>query len=598
MKHIRNILLLITIIFAFVMQAEVYQNMLWNFNGAYYLSSRYTTTNDDMDSFLANAEDTAEKHGVHIFSTFNQRVSNYQTRLYIYGDDTVVRDSLKSTMDIEEKTYTALIGGITVIEFEDFREAKNTGNGQEIMVSYIGDDDDIIATYQDLAKEYSISQPEFWQSTETDMMFIVWGLVAILMIVLNMIEVIRRQKEVVVRASLGENAAVIALKAVVADMISYAALFVLAKLLVSQFISGAYEDHLILAVYCAGAVLSVIPYAAFVRFDVKKAFANASDKKGMFYLLNGLKVFATAMTIFTITILVLLALCVVRIVPQAYAMVIERLGGYLTTWNVGIHFKVPILDRVAKKVLLKEQVVDFAPQPVITKDNVTMRIDTVVFFQITDPKLFVYGVDNPIMAIENLTATTLRNIIGDLELDETLTSRETINTKMRASLDVATDPWGIKVNRVELKNIIPPQAIQDAMEKQMKAERERREAVTRAEGEKTATILVAQGKKESAILDAEAEKQAAILRAEAKKEATVREAEGQAEAILRIQQANADGLKFIKEAGADDAVLQLKSLEAFAKAADGKATKIIIPSEIQGIAGLVKSVTEVASDAE
>lgn len=299
-----------------------------------------------------------------------------------------------------------------------------------------------------------------------------------------------------------------------------------------------------------------------------------------------------------VIILVLLALCVVRIVPQAYAMVIERLGGYLTTWNVGIHFKVPILDRVAKKVLLKEQVVDFAPQPVITKDNVTMRIDTVVFFQITDPKLFVYGVDNPIMAIENLTATTLRNIIGDLELDETLTSRETINTKMRASLDVATDPWGIKVNRVELKNIIPPQAIQDAMEKQMKAERERREAVTRAEGEKTATILVAQGKKESAILDAEAEKQAAILRAEAKKEATVREAEGQAEAILRIQQANADGLKFIKEAGADDAVLHLKSLEAFAKAADGKATKIIIPSEIQGIAGLVKSVTEVASDAE
>lgn len=301
MKHIRNILLLITIIFAFVMQAEVYQNMLWNFNGAYYLSSRYTTTNDDMDSFLANAEDTAEKHGVHIFSTFNQRVSNYQTRLYIYGDDTVVRDSLKSTMDIEEKTYTALIGGITVIEFEDFREVKNTGNGQEIMISYIGDDDDIIATYQDLAKEYSISQPEFWQSTETDMMFIVWGLVAILMIVLNVIEVIRRQKEVVVRASLGENAAVLALKAVVADMISYAALFVLAKLLVSQFISGAYEDHLILAVYCAGAVLSVIPYAAFVCFDVKKAFANASDKKGMFYLLNGLKVFATAMTIFTIT---------------------------------------------------------------------------------------------------------------------------------------------------------------------------------------------------------------------------------------------------------------------------------------------------------
>ncbi|MCI8327714.1 MAG: SPFH/Band 7/PHB domain protein [Lachnospiraceae bacterium] len=297
-----------------------------------------------------------------------------------------------------------------------------------------------------------------------------------------------------------------------------------------------------------------------------------------------------------VVFLLLIAVSCVRIVPQAHAMVIERLGGYLATWGVGIHFKFPFIDRVAKKVLLKEQVVDFAPQPVITKDNVTMRIDTVVYFQITDPKLFVYGVDNPIMAIENLTATTLRNIIGDLELDETLTSRETINTKMRASLDVATDPWGIKVNRVELKNIIPPQAIQDAMEKQMKAERERREAVTRAEGEKTATILVAEGKKESAILDAEAEKEAAILRAEAKKEATVREAEGQAEAILKIQQANADGLRFLKEAGPDDAVLQLKSLEAFAKAADGKATKIIIPSEIQSVAGLVKSVTEVASD--
>lgn len=297
-----------------------------------------------------------------------------------------------------------------------------------------------------------------------------------------------------------------------------------------------------------------------------------------------------------VIILVLLALCVVRIVPQAYAMVIERLGGYLTTWNVGIHFKVPILDRVAKKVLLKEQVVDFAPQPVITKDNVTMRIDTVVFFQITDPKLFVYGVDNPIMAIENLTATTLRNIIGDLELDETLTSRETINTKMRASLDVATDPWGIKVNRVELKNIIPPAAIQDAMEKQMKAERERREAILRAEGEKKSTILVAEGHKESAILDAEAEKQAAILRAEAQKEAMIREAEGQAEAIMKVQQANADGIRFLKEAGADEAVLTMKSLEAFEKAADGKATKIIIPSEIQGIAGLVKSIKEVAVD--
>ena len=297
-----------------------------------------------------------------------------------------------------------------------------------------------------------------------------------------------------------------------------------------------------------------------------------------------------------IIVLLLIAVSCIKIVPQAHAMVIERLGGYLATWGVGIHFKVPFIDRVAKKVLLKEQVVDFAPQPVITKDNVTMRIDTVVYFQITDPKLFVYGVDNPIMAIENLTATTLRNIIGDLELDETLTSRETINTKMRASLDVATDPWGIKVNRVELKNIIPPQAIQDAMEKQMKAERERREAVTRAEGEKTATILVAEGKKESAILDAEAEKQAAILRAEARKEATVREAEGQAEAILKIQQANADGLRFLKEAAPNDAVLQLKSLEAFAKAADGKATKIIIPSEIQSVAGLVKSITEVATD--
>lgn len=297
-------------------------------------------------------------------------------------------------------------------------------------------------------------------------------------------------------------------------------------------------------------------------------------------------------------IALLVAASCIKIVPQAYAIVLERLGAYKTTWNTGIHFKMPFIERVARKVNLKEQVVDFPPQPVITKDNVTMQIDTVVFFQITDPKLFAYGVENPIMAIENLSATTLRNIIGDMELDETLTSREVINTRMRASLDVATDPWGIKVNRVELKNIIPPAAIQDAMEKQMKAERERREAVTRAEGEKTATILVAQGKKESAILDAEAEKQAAILRAEAKKEATVREAEGQAEAILRIQQANADGLKFIKEAGADDAVLQLKSLEAFAKAADGKATKIIIPSEIQSVAGLVKSITEVATDAE
>ena len=298
---------------------------------------------------------------------------------------------------------------------------------------------------------------------------------------------------------------------------------------------------------------------------------------------------------FIVLVLILLASCI-KIVPQAHALVIERLGAYQGTWGVGLHFKVPFLDRVAKRVILKEQVVDFAPQPVITKDNVTMRIDTVVYFQITDPKLFAYGVENPIMAIENLTATTLRNIIGDLELDETLTSRELINTKMRASLDVATDPWGIKVNRVELKNIIPPQQIQDAMEKQAKAERERRAAVTQAEGEKTATVLVAQGKKESAILDAEAEKQAAILRAEAKKEATMREAEGQAEAILRIQQANADGLRFLKEAAPDHAVLQLKSLEAFAKAADGQATKIIIPSDIQGVAGLTKSIAEVAKE--
>ena len=299
-----------------------------------------------------------------------------------------------------------------------------------------------------------------------------------------------------------------------------------------------------------------------------------------------------------VLILVALAIAVscIKIVPQANAIVVERLGGYLTTWSVGLHFKAPFIDRVAKKVLLKEQVVDFPPQPVITKDNVTMQIDTVVYFQITDPKLYAYGVENPIMAIENLTATTLRNIIGDLELDETLTSRETINTKMRSSLDVATDPWGIKVNRVELKNIIPPAAIQDAMEKQMKAERERREAILRAEGEKKSTVLVAEGKKESAILDAEAEKQAAILRAEAHKEATIREAEGQAEAILKIQQANADGRRMLKEAAPDAGVLQLKSLEAFAKAADGKATKIIIPSEIQGIAGLAKSVVEVGKE--
>ena len=303
---------------------------------------------------------------------------------------------------------------------------------------------------------------------------------------------------------------------------------------------------------------------------------------------------AGILMIFLLVIVLFIAASCVKIVPQASAYVVESLGKYKGTWATGLHFKVPFIERVAIRVNLKEQVVDFPPQPVITKDNVTMQIDTVVYFQITDPKLYAYGVENPLMAIENLTATTLRNIIGDLELDETLTSRETINTQMRATLDVATDPWGIKVNRVELKNIIPPAAIQDAMEKQMKAERERREAILRAEGEKKSTVLVAEGKKESAILDAEAEKQAAILRAEAKKEATIREAEGQAEAILKIQQANADGLRMIKDAAPDQGVIQLKSLEAFAKAADGKATKIIIPSEIQGIAGLAKSVTEIA----
>ena len=308
-----------------------------------------------------------------------------------------------------------------------------------------------------------------------------------------------------------------------------------------------------------------------------------------------LSVGIVVLIILVIIILILLVSCI-KIVPQARAMVVERLGAYQATWNTGLHFKVPIIDRVARKVDLKEQVVDFAPQPVITKDNVTMRIDTVVFYQITDPKMFCYGVANPIMAIENLTATTLRNIIGDLELDQTLTSRETINTKMRASLDEATDPWGIKVNRVELKNIIPPSAIQDAMEKQMKAERERREAILRAEGEKKSTILVAEGQKESAILDAEAEKQAAILRAEAKKEAMIREAEGEAEAILKVQKANADGIRFLKEAGADEAVLTMKSLEAFEKAADGQATKIIIPSEIQSLAGLAKSAKEIIAE--
>ena len=302
-----------------------------------------------------------------------------------------------------------------------------------------------------------------------------------------------------------------------------------------------------------------------------------------------------AFIIVAVVILVILSSCI-RIVPQAQALVVERLGGYLGTYGVGVHFLIPFIDRVAKKVNLKEQVEDFPPQPVITKDNVTMQIDTVVFFYITDPKMYAYGVERPILAIENLTATTLRNIIGDLELDETLTSRETINAKMQESLDLATDPWGIKVTRVELKNIIPPAAIQDAMEKQMKAERERREAILKAEGEKKSMILVAEGNKESAVLNAEAEKEAAILRAEAEKEKKIKEAQGQAEAIRTVQKATAEGIRYIREAGADQTVLQLKSLEAFAAAANGRATKIIIPSEIQGIAGLVKSIAEVAGD--
>ena len=302
---------------------------------------------------------------------------------------------------------------------------------------------------------------------------------------------------------------------------------------------------------------------------------------------------------FVAFLVILIVLCIVaisciKIVPQASAFVVEKLGAYEATWSVGVHFLIPIFYSIAKRVNLKEQVADFPPQPVITKDNITMRIDSVVFYQITDPRLYAYGVENPINAIENLTATTLRNIIGELEIDETLTSRETINAKMRSILDVATDPWGIKVNRVELKNIIPPASIQEAMEKQMKAERERREAILIAEGEKKSTILVAEGKKQSAILEAEAEKEAAILRADARKVSMIREAEGQAEAILKVQQANAEGIRFLNEANPNGNVIQLKSLEAFAKAADGKATKIIIPSEIQGIAGLAKSVAEVA----
>ena len=317
----------------------------------------------------------------------------------------------------------------------------------------------------------------------------------------------------------------------------------------------------------------------------------------MNYLLAaGMNIPAIIAVIVIILIVFIIIMSCFKIVPQAHAYVIERLGAYKGTWGVGFHMKVPIIDKVAKKVILKEQVVDFPPQPVITKDNVTMRIDTVIFYQITDPKLYCYGVQNPIMAIENLTATTLRNIIGELELDGTLTSRELINAKMRATLDEATDPWGIKVNRVELKNIIPPAAIQDAMEKQMKAERERRESILIAEGEKRSAILKAEGHKESLILQAEADKQAAILRAEAVKEAEIREAEGEAEAIRKVQQATADGIQYIKEAGADASVLHIKSLEAFEKAADGKATKIIIPSEIQSLAGLVKSASEIIKD--
>ena len=292
-----------------------------------------------------------------------------------------------------------------------------------------------------------------------------------------------------------------------------------------------------------------------------------------------------ALIIIVVIILAIFWSCI-KVVPQAQNYIVERLGAYQATWDTGLHLKLPFLDKVARRVNMKEQVADFPPQPVITKDNVTMRIDTVVFYQITDPKLFTYGVENPMMAIENLTATTLRNIIGDLELDQTLTSRETINTQMRSALDIATDPWGIKVNRVELKNIIPPAEIQNAMEKQMKAERERREAVTRAEGEKRAKILQAEGEKQSAILKAEAEKQSAILKAEAQKEAMIREAEGKAEAIMKVKQAQADGIRMLKEAGADEAVLKIKSLEAFEKVADGQATTILLPAELQGIASL------------
>ena len=296
--------------------------------------------------------------------------------------------------------------------------------------------------------------------------------------------------------------------------------------------------------------------------------------------------------------LVCIAVANVRIVGQSYAYVVQRLGAYHSTWGVGLHFKIPFIEKIVRIVNLKEQIADFKPQPVITKDNVTMQIDTVVFYQITDPKLFTYGVEHPIMAIDSLTSTTLRNIVGDLELDQTLTSRDTVNTKMRAILDDATDAWGIKINRVELRNILPPREIQDAMEKQMKAERERRESILRAEGEKRSAILVAEGNKESQILNAEAEKTAAILRAEARKEAQVREAEGEAEAIIKVQQAVADGIKMINESNPGDAVLTIKALEAYERAADGKATKIIVPSNIQGIAGLATTIKEVLTESK
>lgn len=297
-----------------------------------------------------------------------------------------------------------------------------------------------------------------------------------------------------------------------------------------------------------------------------------------------------------LALIIIVLIANIKIVPQAHSYIVERLGAYHSSWGVGLHFKIPVVEKIVKKVSLKEQVVDFPPQPVITKDNVTMQIDTVVYFQITDPRLYTYGVELPMSAIENLTATTLRNIIGDMELDESLTSRDIINTKMRSILDEATDPWGIKINRVELKNIIPPAGIREAMEKQMKAERERREAILKAEGEKKSAVLVAEGEKESRILQAEAEKQSQILKAEADKEAAIRVAEGEAQAIREVQRATADGLKMLNDSAPTDAVLTIKSLEAFAKAADGKATKIIIPSEIQGVAGLVSALKETVTE--